>query len=228
MSNYASRILSNPLISSSFEPTDDIDPTEILREPFTATLGLTICAKITPWAEGTGGFFLEVDDGNGKKSPRHMVFPQSDNHLFERRSKSKPRHDVLLLSESSFQQHLISIQSEIDVQTYIIDYQKRRMDNMAGRKDAAHEDVQGLVKKAEAKVQALANLKGELSEHWSTDVSRTLGHVIFSPPHHCWRWHHTKDVSAIAIDTSKIDPSKSIIRHYKPLANAYLQPTKTR
>jgi len=29
-----------------------IDPTVILREPFT-TLGLTVCAKFTPWAEGT-------------------------------------------------------------------------------------------------------------------------------------------------------------------------------
>jgi hypothetical protein len=124
------------------EPTDEIDPTAILREPFTATLGLTICSQLSPWAEGTGGFFLEVDDGNGKKSlflvtARHVVFPQSDNSLFdERRSKSQPRHNVLLLSESSFQQHLVSIKYEIDGQAYIIDYQKRRMDSMAGREDA--------------------------------------------------------------------------------------------
>jgi hypothetical protein len=77
----------------------------------------------------------------------------------------------------------------MDAQAYIIDYQKRRMDNMAGREDATaiavREDAQGLMKKAEAKVQAfqaLANLKGELSKHRSTDTSHTLGHVIFSPP----------------------------------------------
>lgn len=38
------------------QPTFDIDPTVDVREPFTATLGITICAQSTPWAEGTGGF----------------------------------------------------------------------------------------------------------------------------------------------------------------------------
>ena len=151
------------------EPTDEIDPTSTLREPLTATLGLTICAKLTPWAEGTGSFFLEVDDGNGKKSlflvtARHVVFPQSDNRHFEHMSESQPRHNVLLLSESSFQRHLISIKEVIDSQAFTIDYQKRRMEYMAGREDptaiAVREDAQGLVKKAEAKVQALAKFKG--------------------------------------------------------------------
>jgi len=42
------------------KPTDIIDPTTILREPFTTTLGITICAEDTPWAEGTAGFFIAV------------------------------------------------------------------------------------------------------------------------------------------------------------------------
>lgn len=204
------------------EPTySRIDPTAILREPFTATLGLTICAKPTPWAEGTGGFFLEVDDGNGKKSlflvtARHVVFPQSDNSLFERRSESQPRHNVLLLSESSFQQHLVSIKNDIDEQTYMIDHQKTQMDELAGLEDATtiavREDAQGLVKKAEANVQALTNFKRELSTHWSTDTSRTLGHVIFSPPivvgAGTEQQQYTQDVAVIAIDTSKIEPNR--------------------
>lgn len=53
------------------------------------------------------------------------------------------------------------------------------MDNMVGLEDATaiavREDAQRLVKKAEAKVQALANFKRELSKHWSTDTSRNLG-----------------------------------------------------
>jgi len=102
-----------------------------------------------PWAEGTGGFFLGVDDGNGKKSlflvtARHVVFPQSDNSLFERKSESQPRHNVLILSESSFQQHLVSIKNDVDAQAYIIDYQKKRMDNMAGREDATAIAVRGM------------------------------------------------------------------------------------
>jgi hypothetical protein len=90
------------------------------------------------------------------------------------------------------------------------------MDNMAGREDATaiavREDAQGLVKKAEANVQVLNNFKGELSKHWSTGTSRTLGHVFFSPPivvgagtkqQQC-----TQDVAVIAIDASKIEPSR--------------------
>jgi hypothetical protein len=144
------------------------------------------------------------------------LLPQSDNSLFERRSESQPRHNVFLLSESSFQQHLISVKNEIDAQAYIIDYQKKQMNNMAGREDAmaiaVREDAQGLVKKAEAKVQALANFKGELSTHWSTDTSRTLGHVIFSPSivvgAGTEQQQYTQDVAVIAIDASKIEPSR--------------------
>lgn len=45
-----------------------LKPTVTLRESFTAMIGLMIRAKLTPWIEDTGGLFLEVDDGNGKKS----------------------------------------------------------------------------------------------------------------------------------------------------------------
>jgi len=48
------------------------------------------------------------------------------------------------------------------------------MDNMAGWEDTAAiamcKDAQHLVKKAEVRVQALTNFKGELSTYWSTDT----------------------------------------------------------
>ncbi|KAG9082332.1 hypothetical protein FRC06_005116, partial [Ceratobasidium sp. 370] len=180
------------------EPTNKINPTIILCEPFTATLGLTICAQLTPWAEGTGGFFLEVDHGDRKKlflvTARHVVFPQSDNSHFKHRSSSQSCHNILLTSTSFFQWHLISITNEIDVQACII----------------VHDDAQQLVGKAQAKVQALTNFKWKLSRHWSTDTSQTLGHVIFSPPivisASTMQQSHTQDVTVIAIDTSKIEP----------------------
>jgi hypothetical protein len=202
------------------KPTDDIDPTAIVREHLTATLGLAICVKHMPWVEGTGGFFIEVNNGNGKSlflvTARHVVFPRSDNRLFERRSESQPRHDILLLSESSFRQHLKSIQNEIDGEDYLINHQRRRMHNMVGRKDAtaiaAREEAQGLVKKAEAKVQALTTFHRELSAHWFADTRRTLGHVIFSPPivvgAGSEQQQYTQDIAVIAIDSSKIEPNK--------------------
>ena len=60
---------------------------------------------------------------------------------------------------------------------------------------AAHKDVQRLVKRAEAKVPALTDFRGELSMHWSSDISRTLGHVIFSPPIIVGAGQYTQDLS---------------------------------
>ena len=201
------------------EPTDEIDPTVALREPFTTTLGLVICAELMSCVEGTGGFFLEVDDGNGKKSiflvtVRHALFPQSNNGFFECMPEGRPRYNVLLMSEKSFQNHLISIENEIDELTYILDYQEKRVDNVKGRKDvtaiAIHEDAQGLARNAEAKIQDLTNFQRELSSHWSA-ASRTLGHVIFSPPIVAGagteQQRYTQDVAVVAIDASKIEPS---------------------
>jgi hypothetical protein len=36
-----------------------------VREPLSTSLGLPICARATPWAEGTGGFF--IDEGAESK-----------------------------------------------------------------------------------------------------------------------------------------------------------------
>ncbi|KAN0109281.1 hypothetical protein V8E52_009465 [Russula decolorans] len=196
--------------------TFHIDPTVDAREPFSTTLGITICAQSTPWVEGTGGFFLD-EGGDGKRlllaTARHVVFPQADNDLFERKSETQPRHNVLVLSEASFQQHLVSIQDQIEEQDFNIRYQTERMEIVVGRDDdgaiAQREDAQSMSKKAEAKAKALAAFHRELSMHWATDNSRILGHVIFSPPIGVGAdtEQYTQDVAVIDIDASKIDPS---------------------
>ena len=82
---------------------------------------------------------------------------------------------------------------------------------MAGREDATaievRKDARHAVKTAEAKVKALTEFKGELSMYWSTNTSRTLGRIIFSPPIAVGQQQHTQDVAVIAIDPSKIEPS---------------------
>jgi hypothetical protein len=198
------------------EPTDDIDPTAFLREPFTATLGIPIRAKYRN--RGTGGFFLQVDDPDGKKlflvTARHAVLPRSDNSLFERKSDSQPRRDVHVLGESSFHKTLASIEENIASQAYIVDYQKSRMDSMADREDATasavREDAQRLIKKSEAQVQAFKDFNVKLLMHWITSTNRTLGHVVYSPPivvgTGTEQRGYTQDVAVIAIEPSKIDP----------------------
>ncbi|KAI0281081.1 hypothetical protein BC826DRAFT_1072231, partial [Russula brevipes] len=210
------------------EPTDDIDPTAFLREPFTTSLGIPLCTRYAPWAGGTGGVFLQVDDPDGKKlfliTARHAVL-HTDNSLFERKSDSQPRHDVHI-DESSFHGTLRSVEEKTASQAYIVNYQKSRMDIMADREDATakavREDAQSVIKKLEAQVQALKDFKVKLLMHWITDTNRTLGHVIYSPPIGTGTEQrgYTRDVAVIAIEPSKIDPD-SFTGNVIDLGNKY-------
>ena len=83
---------------------------------FTHALGIPICAKLTPWVEGTLEFF---EEGGDSKKPllvtaRHAIFHQTDNEPFERKLVSQKRHNVLVLSETSFQQLLVFIDDNIN------------------------------------------------------------------------------------------------------------------
>ncbi|TFY78236.1 hypothetical protein EWM64_g5778 [Hericium alpestre] len=61
------------------------------REPLTPTLGIPICARPTPWAEGTGGIFIG-EGGNNKRlfllTARHVLFKpdQHNNQHFEHKN----------------------------------------------------------------------------------------------------------------------------------------------
>ena len=48
------------------EPVYDHEATVETRRPLTATLGLSISAQSTAWAEGTGGFYM-AEGGDNKK-----------------------------------------------------------------------------------------------------------------------------------------------------------------
>lgn len=178
--------------------------TAIQREPFTTALSITICAQHTPWAEGTAGFFLAVPGINKLflVTTRHVLFPQSENKLIECTNESQVRHNVLLLSKSSFQQHLLSIEKEIDNQAVII---------TAPRLD---KDAEFRVKMARARAAALRDFQLDLLVSWATDESRILGHVIYSPPivvaagtGHSDPQQYTQDIAVIEIDPSKINPN---------------------
>ncbi|TFY73127.1 hypothetical protein EWM64_g10885 [Hericium alpestre] len=175
-----------------FQPTFDINPTVDVREPFTATVGIPICAQSTPWAEGTGGFFLDEGKRLLLATARHVVFPQTDNNLFEHKSESQRRHNVLVLSEASFQQHLLSIQDQIKAQDINIRYQMKRIEKVVVREDDGavmeHEDAQSVLKKVEA--------KPHFGPFFSPSIAVGTGTE-----------QYTQDVAVIDIDASKIDPS---------------------
>lgn len=82
-----------------------------IKNPLTPTLGLPISGKLTPWAEGVGGFFI-AEGGDSKRlflvTARHVVFEPSkdDNNTFEHKSPNPPRREVILLSEAAFKKYL--------------------------------------------------------------------------------------------------------------------------
>ena len=205
--------MAGPLL---LKPTDVIDPTATQRGPFIATLGITICAQDTPWAEGTAGFFLAVTGVNKLflVTARHVLFPQSDNKPFER-SESQARRNVLVLSQSSLQQQLLSIKKEIDYQDIIIADRKMSIKEVAGKEDAVsrkiREDAELKLKKARARAEALTDFHRKILTHWGPDKNRVLGHVIYSPPivvdAGTSQQQFTQDIAVIEIDASKINPN---------------------
>ncbi|KAI0647688.1 hypothetical protein C8Q79DRAFT_924809 [Trametes meyenii] len=200
------------------EPSFDIDPTVEVREPFTATLGITICAKATPWVEGTSGFFLG-DAADSTKlylvTARHVVYQpdKENNKVYERENPSTPRNDVLVLSNASFQKHLDSIEALIDDQDVIIEYQTGRISRVAGRNDAMavmeREDAEDMRRKAERKKDVLKDFLEELSTKWAPEANRILGFVRYAPPIVVGAGveGYTQDIAVIEVDASKIDPA---------------------
>ncbi|RPA93055.1 hypothetical protein L873DRAFT_1847409 [Choiromyces venosus 120613-1] len=198
------------------EPTVSSDATVDLRNPLTPTLGLPISGKLTPYSEGTGGFF--ISEGGGSKrlflvTARHVVFKsnRNDNRTFEHKSRSAPCREVILLGDAAFTKFLASIKLEIGGKAIIIPYLERRI---ADAKDMAGDRGEKERKKAgdelaEAKeaVDALNTFYGEVSTHWASPDRRVLGHVIYSPPivFGFGTEQYTQDFAVIEIDPSKID-----------------------
>ncbi|TFK63246.1 hypothetical protein BDN72DRAFT_964022 [Pluteus cervinus] len=199
------------------EPVFDFDPTVDAREPFTPTLGITICAQSTPWAEGTAGFFLD-EGGDGKRlllaTTRHVVLPSTDNHIFEHNPESQRRHDVLILSDASFKHHLAAIDHQIKRQDINADDHRRRIETREGKGDdeSIKQDrhAERDLEEAKEKAESFAAFSTELSTHWATEDSRILGHVVFSPPIAVGTSpnQYTQDIAIIDVDTSKINLSE--------------------
>lgn len=206
------------------QPADDNDPTVVARRPFTCTLGTPICAQSTSWAQGTAGFFIS-ERGNDDKvyfvTARHVVLPRSqgkpyDNKHYERKFNSQRPSHVMIFNQSSFGEYLDSIQDEIDGQDDFIEYHSGRVSMTGNRQDEDsvedRQDAQAKVRSAEEKKIHLANFRRELSIQWGGEDSRILGHIIFSPPvaFGVGNGKYTRDLAVIAVDTSRIDPTKFI------------------
>ncbi|KAK0493972.1 hypothetical protein EDD18DRAFT_378549 [Armillaria luteobubalina] len=146
----------------------------------------------SPDIEGTGGFFM-TKGGDSKKllldTARHVVFPtdKGPNTMFERKSESQPRVNVLLLGDTSYQELLASIRTRIRRLGIIVEHEERLAKAAEGKDDQvsreAREDAQRAVDDANKTIGALSAFYQDVEQKWNTHASCVLGHVAFSPSH---------------------------------------------
>ncbi|KAH7910996.1 hypothetical protein BJ138DRAFT_1151683 [Hygrophoropsis aurantiaca] len=202
-----------------FTPAFTSDHTVEVCEPFTATLGMPICAQSTPWAEGTAGFFM-VDGVHPERlllvTAHHVVFPPDKNETnerFECKNDSQPRRNVMLFGDVGFEKHLESIKLMIRDQEYRAQHREVRIGLIMGRNDPAanqeRREAQAELDKLRAGMESLSTFYQHIFTHWATPESRILGHVILSPPIkvNVGSEGYTEDWAIIEIDAHKINKS---------------------
>ncbi|CUS06751.1 unnamed protein product [Tuber aestivum] len=201
------------------KPARPCDPTADLWEPLTSTLGLSICATRTLWAEGTGGFYLT--DSNSQLylvTARHVVLPfDTDNKVHEHKVSSQRLNQIALFGPSGFGDYLKRITIAISDKEYDAGYQKRVLQKVFERvaqgeinsaeaiKQRAYQE--NTLKRAEDAIVALRKLHKEVAKSWSNLENRIIGQLLFSPvlKYGAGEEKCTQDFALIEVDQSKID-----------------------
>ena len=140
-----------------YKPAVTGNPTAHVREPFSTTLGITICAADTPDIQGTAGLFFTNPASPEKLyllTARHVLFPDEDDKHYEYHP-SKPRRNVLFLGNAGFDACIKDIEKEIGGTQVIIDQLNSRLGIAAKVEDEEHgeedEDVDKKYKERERK-----------------------------------------------------------------------------
>ncbi|KAK7448145.1 hypothetical protein VKT23_013904 [Stygiomarasmius scandens] len=153
-----------------FKPVPTSNPTAKVREPFSTTLGLPICAEGATF-EGTGGFYISDPRFPGKLylvTARHVVLhPDEDKESFVCYNPSQPRKNVLLFGE--VEKHIKAIKSEIDgIQVIITQLENRLEDaeDMGEEAEAEREEVKPLIEKKKKAIESLETFYNDVSKNW--------------------------------------------------------------
>ena len=193
------------------KPTVTSHPTSEVREPFSTTLGLPICAEATPSIEGTGGFFISDPRNPGKiylVTARHVVFhPDNDsNEFYEHSNPSQCRRNVLLFCDAAVEQHIRAIELEIHFKRTDIEYLERPFEDAKLMDEEERNRALTQLEEARKAVEILEKFLADCSD-WKKRENRVLGHVVLSPPigFNVGEDGSTEDWAVIEIDDSKVD-----------------------
>ncbi|KAF9073209.1 hypothetical protein BDP27DRAFT_1445130 [Rhodocollybia butyracea] len=171
----ASTLLFIAEASLSKVPAASADPTAIVREPFSTTLGLPICNAKTHYLEGTGSFFFLDSAKPGilyLLAPRHALFDtnKEENKPYQfRETSGEARKKVMFMGEAAFHARCDAVKSEIATVQILIDHYEKRL-----KAADAWEDH----KAAEAERKLLSDVVRD----WTNEENRIIGHVTLSPP----------------------------------------------
>lgn len=187
------------------------------KEPFTPTLGITICAEDTPDIQGTATLFFTTPSKPGKLfllAAKHVLFRVDEENGDYVYHPPAPRRNVLLLGTNGFSKAIESIndeikaiQSLIDDFTALLAHAAARDDREVGRREQAR--FQPLLDNQMAAIGPLRQFLARIESDWEDPKKRIIGHVVRSPPlslsdkKDCY----TADFAVIEVDTAKINAS---------------------
>lgn len=188
------------------------------REPYTPTLGIPIAPRDNDSHEGTGGFFLGAGGENKKIyliTARHVVLPptETENVEYAHSNHGQPRQDFIILGKSNFENKIMAVDNEIDMQNEIACKANNTLDETEGMDDAESNETREFyklqLKETEKTVKALKTLRDEITTQWQDKDDRVIGHVVWAPPvaFSTEPDQYTQDFAVIEIDEGKLDAS---------------------
>ncbi|KAM5533672.1 hypothetical protein V8D89_012639 [Ganoderma adspersum] len=181
------------LSKALYKPAITANPVVVVREPFSTSLGISICSAKSPNLEGTGGFFFLDKAKPGVLhllTARHVLFhPDKDeNKLFAfRGGGGQAAKKVMFMGTATFESRCKSIEFAIGGQQIIIEQLKRRLDAAAVMEDEEEAvmeraDVAKSMAGATAAIAAFQKLLDDVTRDWKDEANRIIGHVTLSPP----------------------------------------------
>jgi hypothetical protein len=183
-----------------------------VRGPLTPTPGLQIAARDTPDAEGTGALYIRDGTKVFVLTARHVVLPPNAagpnrDELYDRRDEdattTEPRRDVLILGSKAFQKVLKSIEDKVRGHTFMVNHYTDRLESELENRAELEKRLQ----ESKEPIDPLNELHADVTNNWSAESQRILGHIVYSPPISVSTGTNTftEDWALIELDNEKID-----------------------